>query len=106
MVKSDLEIENKQLRAFVDHYEGLIEDIYQHCLCERFSTYGFDYHEKHPRRPDCERGSRVKTPRTLIEDRLGFDWVYKSNKIGDSKKVLRLIKNGLQVSTDNFNNEE
>jgi len=69
----------------------LIQDIYDICLCERFETYGFDYNEKHPNRPSANKGSRPKTPRDLVEHRVGFDWHYEKPQ-GPCKswKVLRL----------------
>jgi len=76
-----LKEENEKLRKCVDF-------TYKYCLCER-STYGFDYHETHPMVKKGEFAGRLKTPRTFIEDVIGFEWRYKDKeKPGASRKVL------------------
>lgn len=71
--------------------EGVIQDIHDICLCERFETEGFDYHEKHPRRKESNGGKRPMTPRDLIENRLGFVWKYENESKGArSWKELKL----------------
>ena len=64
----------KELKEILEKYEYLIEYVYGTCLCERFKTKGFDYHEKHPNRDDNNGGSRPSTPRDMIETMIGFKW--------------------------------
>jgi hypothetical protein len=84
----------KKVEALVEvvkKYESMIQHIYDTCLCERFETYGFDYNEKHPKRKEQEKGSRVNTPCVYIEKELGFDWKYSEPEGScDSWKELRL----------------
>lgn len=79
-----LELENRCRK-----YEQLIKNIYESCLCERFKTKGFDYHEKHQRLG--EGAGRFFTPRELVENGIGFKWRYlKERGCCDSKKFLNL----------------
>lgn len=71
----------------IAEFERLIQDIYDICLCERFKTEGFDYHEKHPRRKDNNGGSRPFTPRNLIENRIGYKWEEPNGAFSAYKKL-------------------
>lgn len=93
--RETLAVKNKIIKK----YEDTIETAYQHCLCQRGDPVGFDYHEKHPRRLDCKPGARVNTPRKVIEDWIGFTWIYEKPKgVCDSEKVLNLIKNKEKIT--------
>lgn len=85
-----------KLQAELDKYKNackkrndIIQNIYDICLCERFKTEGFDYHEKHPRRKENNRGSRPFTPRDLIENEIGFKWE-EPNGVFSAFKKLKL----------------
>ncbi|MCP4395087.1 MAG: hypothetical protein GY804_12590 [Alphaproteobacteria bacterium] len=73
----------QQLEALVEEYEGIIQFCYNACMCERFTTYGFDYGETHPRANECtnmkpKSGARKNTPRVRIENSIGVTWRYKT----------------------------
>lgn len=79
---SQLEKENANLKseinkrdAIILNYEKAIKMTYDTCLCERFKTKGFDYGEKHPRLK-VEKGTRLNTPRDILENSIGVDWLY------------------------------
>lgn len=57
-------------------YERVIKYTHKICLCERFNTEGFDYHEKHPNKELNNGASRPNTPRDFIEAVIGFKWEY------------------------------
>jgi len=63
-------------REGLHKYAYLIQYIYDTCLCERFKTKGFDYHENHPKRDKGNGGSRPATPIDKIEQIIGFEWKY------------------------------
>ncbi len=64
---NNLSQENKRLKSVIRYTHEI-------CLCERFTTNGFDYHEKHPRKERGNGGSRPSTPRDYIENVCGFKW--------------------------------
>jgi len=85
--------ENKELKEKLEKYEYLIQYIHDTCLCERFETEGFDYHEKHKKRDAVNKGTRPKTPCSAIEDQVGFKWEYeKTVGICKAWKVLDFVK--------------
>lgn len=74
----------EEMIKYITKLENLVSSISESCLCER-NTYGFDYHENHPRLG--KTSGRWKTPRSLIDDSIGFKWKYKDKeKPGDSWK--------------------
>jgi len=75
----------KKLEDTLKSRNNLIQGVYDVCLCERFETYGFDYHEDHPNKKENNGGSRPNTPKVLIETWIGFDWTD-----GRYPKVLKL----------------
>ncbi len=48
--------------------ESTLNDVHEHCLCERYSVHGFDYGERHRRLGRAGAGKRWSTPRDLIKD--------------------------------------
>jgi len=72
-----LELEKlaRQMAEALEKYEKVIRYCHKACLCERFETYGFDYHEKHPTLGN-KGGIRSNTPKKYIEDMIGFEWAY------------------------------
>lgn len=71
-----VELKQQLLEAerVISEYEKQLKYIHKICLCERFETYGFDYHESHPRRDKNNGGSRPATPRDFIENSNGYKW--------------------------------
>jgi septal ring factor EnvC (AmiA/AmiB activator) len=69
-----LEKQKHTLEARVEKAEQVIEQVQNHCLCER-SSYGFDYHEKHRKLGPPESGKRWLTPvdmaRTYLQNKGG-----------------------------------
>jgi len=95
--KIELQMELESLKKRIKNYEHVIQYCYDACLCERFETYGFDFHEKHPKFGN-KGGSRSKTPKVLIEDWIGFDWRYDKPKGPcNSWKELRLSTLDVEV---------
>lgn len=72
---SDRDATIRELKKLIVKYEDLIQYTYDACLCERFKTYGFDYHEEHPVLGN-KGGTRSNTPRACIEGTIGFEWKY------------------------------
>lgn len=76
----------------ITELERIIKYCYDACRCERFETYGFDYHETHPVLGNKVEG-RNKTPKVMIEGCVGFKWDYSQpDGCCDSKKVLTFDK--------------
>jgi len=94
-LSSNLSARNKAVLekdAVIEKYEEIIQCCYDACLCERFETKGFDYHERHPRFGN-NGGTRKKTPRVLIEDWVGYKWKYsKVEGVCPSWKELKFKK--------------
>ena len=85
MISEDVE----ELQERIKKLEGVISYAHKACLCERFITEGFDYHETHPRFGE-QTSSRKMTPKDYIEKVVGFDWEYeKSEGPSRSWKILR-----------------
>lgn len=85
-------LEVLEAREKINKYEKVIQYCYDACLCERFITKGFNYHETHPKLGN-KGGTRSKTPTVYIEDVIGFDWEYENPKgVCKSWKALRLKK--------------
>lgn len=79
----------QELEQLAKKHEEIIQYCYDACLCERFSTKGFDYGQNHPVFGKPEKGSRPYTPKDLIENWMGFEWVYAHpTKPGNSAKRL------------------
>ncbi len=68
-----LKAENEKLRKSISY-------IYDTCLCERFTTKGFDYHEQHPKRESNNGSSRPNTPCDFLENVFGYEWKYEKPK--------------------------
>lgn len=78
-----------KLEQEIEKLEKLTLNCYEACLCNRFETHGFDYGETHPR-IKIAKGSRVNTPRALVKNSIGSEWVYKHpTKPGDSMERLK-----------------
>ena len=56
---------DKLLEALEEADEAL-DYVEEACLCERFKTKGFDYHEKHKYMGKCESGKRWLSPSNRI----------------------------------------
>jgi hypothetical protein len=66
--------------------ETLILNMSRHCICER-NTYGFDYHETHPKLGRLP-ASRFMTPNDLLDNSIGFKWQYATESgCGESWKA-------------------
>jgi len=80
----------KEASGALKKKNDVIQYCYDACLCERFETKGFDYHEEHPKFGN-KGGSRSKTPKNYIEDVIGYEWKYeKLTGVCDSHKELNL----------------
>ena len=67
----------EEMIKYITELENLISRISECCLCER-TTKGFDYHENHPLLG--KTSGRWMTPRSLIENSLGFKWKYETER--------------------------
>ena len=77
--------QKKIIKELIEENEKLkyiTQYTYDTCLCKRFKTSGFDYHEQHPNRDKNNGGKRPFTPKVNIENVIGFEWKYESEKVG------------------------
>lgn len=59
---AEMVVSNAQMRENFGNLKKAAEYTVKACLCKRFKTKGFDYHEKHPYMGKCDGGSRWVTP--------------------------------------------
>ena len=62
---SELQTKITTLEARLEGADKVIEQVQNHCLCER-NSYGFDYHEKHRKLGPPESGKRWLTPVDMV----------------------------------------
>jgi hypothetical protein len=73
----------------IEKLKRAVNYTYRICMCERFTTNGFDYHEQHPRKDKNNGGTRPATPRDYLQNMFGFEWVEGGWRLSFSKLTAR-----------------